>query len=90
MSFFKSYWDSLLSLFQTRKPDKFKNLPDRSKIDLVSKHCRANKETGREIFCPECDEINIVYHFSWASLKCWSCGIFVEKYQWWTRKNQIK
>lgn len=57
---------------------------------LVWKHCRANKETGREIFCPKCDEINIVYHFSWSSLKCWSCRTFVDKYEWWTKNNQTK
>ena len=90
MRFFNSYIEGLLSLFQTRKPEKFGILPDRSKIDKVWKNCRASKETGRELFCPKCHEINIVYHFSWASLKCGFCETCVEKYQWWTRKNQLK
>ena len=47
----------------------------------VTKYTRAGKN-GKQIVCPECDNIRTVYHFSWSGLTCLSCKQSVDKYEW--------
>ena len=47
----------------------------------VNKYTRAGKY-GKAICCPECDNIQTVYHFSWSGLQCLSCKQSVDKYEW--------
>ena len=47
----------------------------------VTKYTRAGKY-GKAICCPECDNIQTVYHFSWSGLMCLSCKQSVDKYDW--------
>ena len=47
----------------------------------VTKYTRAGKY-GKAICCPECDNIQTVYHFAWSGLTCLSCKQSVDKYDW--------
>ena len=41
---------------------------------------------GREIICPMCDHVSIVYNFSWLSLSCKHCECeYIPKISWWTK-----
>ena len=51
------------------------------KNSYVTKYTRAGKY-GKAICCPECDNIQTVYHFSWSGLTCLSCKQSVDKYDW--------
>ena len=52
-----------------------------NKNSYVTKYTRAGKY-GKAICCPECDNIQTVYHFSWSGLTCLSCKQSVDKYEW--------
>ena len=47
----------------------------------VTKYTRAGKY-GKAIVCPECDNIQTVYHFAWSGLTCLNCKQSVDKYEW--------
>ena len=47
----------------------------------VTKYTRAGKY-GKAIVCPECDNIQTVYHFAWSGLTCLHCKQSVDKYEW--------
>ena len=47
----------------------------------VTKYTRAG-QFGKAICCPECDNIQTVYHFSWSGLTCLKCKQSVDKYSW--------
>ena len=47
----------------------------------VTKYTRAGKN-GKQIVCPECDNIQTVYHFGWSALTCHKCKQSVYKYEW--------
>ena len=55
--------------------------PLSNKNSCVTKYTRAGKY-GKAICCPECDNIQTVYHFSWSGLTCLSCKQSVDKYEW--------
>ena len=52
-----------------------------NKNSCVTKYTRAGKY-GKAICCPECDNIQTVYHFAWSGLQCLSCKQSVDKYEW--------
>ena len=52
-----------------------------NKNSYVTKYTRAGKY-GKAICCPECDNIQTVYHFSWSGLTCLNCKQSVDKYDW--------
>ena len=52
-----------------------------NKNSCVTKYTRAGKY-GKAIVCPECDNIQTVYHFAWSGLQCLSCKQSVDKYSW--------
>ena len=47
----------------------------------VTKHTRAGKD-GKFIVCPQCDQGNFVFHFSWSALSCQHCDTMIDKYDW--------
>ena len=51
------------------------------KNSCVTKYTRAGKY-GKAICCPECDNIQTVYHFGWSALTCHKCKQSVYKYEW--------
>ena len=53
----------------------------------VTKYTRAGKY-GKAICCPECDNIQSVYHFGWSALTCHKCKQSVDKYRWKVRTIQ--
>ena len=47
----------------------------------LTRYTRAGYK-GKEIMCHECKEWGKVYHFSWYSLGCTSCGEMIDKEKW--------
>ena len=52
-----------------------------NKNSYITKYTRAGKY-GKQIVCPECDNIQTVYHFGWSALTCHKCKQSVYKYEW--------
>ena len=52
-----------------------------NKNSYVTKYTRAGKN-GKQIVCPECDNIRRVYHFNFSGLTCPECKQSVDKYSW--------
>lgn len=53
----------------------------------VDKTTRAPR-AGRLIFCPHCEHVAWVFHFSWAALTCGGCARMVDKTDWKTKATQ--
>ena len=53
----------------------------------VTKYTRGGKY-GKQLVCPECDNIIRVYHFSFSGLTCPKCKQSVDKYDWKVRTIQ--
>ena len=51
------------------------------KNSYVTKYTRGGKY-GKQLVCPECDNIIRVYHFSFSGLTCPKCKQSVDKYRW--------
>ena len=47
----------------------------------VTKYTRGGKY-GKQLVCPECDNIIRIYHFSFSGLTCPKCKQSVDKYRW--------
>ena len=47
----------------------------------VNRYTRAGKD-GKFIVCPNCDQGNFVFHFSWSALSCQHCDTMIDKYDW--------
>ena len=66
-------------------PRREANAPDfkdiSNKNSCVTKYTRAGKN-GKQIVCPECDNIRTVYHFNFSGLTCPQCKQSVDKYSW--------
>ena len=66
-------------------PKRDTNAADFSPISInnsyVTKYTRAGKY-GKQIVCPECDNIQTVYHFNFSGLTCPECKQSVDKYRW--------
>ena len=52
-----------------------------NKNSYITKYTRAGKY-GKQIVCPECDNIRRVYHFNFSGLTCPECKQSVDKYSW--------
>ena len=52
-----------------------------NKNSYVTKYTRGGKN-GKQIVCPECDNIRRVYHFNFSGLTCPECKQSVDKYSW--------
>ena len=55
----------------------------------VTKYTRAGKN-GKQLVCPECDNIIRIYHFNFSGLTCPKCKQSVAKYDWKVRTIQDK
>ena len=60
-----------------------------NKNSYVTKYTRGGKY-GKQLVCPECDNIIRVYHFSFSGLTCPKCKQSVDKYRWKVRTIQDK
>ena len=58
-----------------------------NKNSCVTKYTRGGKN-GKQLVCPECDNIIRVYHFSFTGLTCPKCKQSVDKYDWKVRRVQ--
>ena len=53
----------------------------------VTKYTKGGKY-GKQLVCPECDNIIRIYHFSFSGLTCPKCKQSVDKYRWKVRTIQ--
>ena len=68
----------------------FHNKTNKNSEDIyVTRYTRAGKN-GKQIVCPECDNIRTVYHFNFSGLTCPECKQSVAKYDWKVRTIQDK
>ena len=66
----------------------FKDKTNKNSKDIyVTRYTRRGKY-GKQIVCPECDNIIRVYHFSFSGLTCPKCKQSVDKYRWKVRTIQ--
>ena len=63
--------------------------PISNKNSYVTKYTRGGKN-GKQLVCPECDNIIRIYHFSFSGLTCPQCKQSVAKYDWKVRTIQDK
>lgn len=47
----------------------------------VNRYTRSGKD-GKVIQCPNCQNNQIVYHFSWSAITCQSCKQLIDKLEW--------
>ena len=66
----------------------FKDQTNKNSEDIyVTKYTRGGKN-GKQLVCPECDNIIRIYHFSFSGLTCPKCKQSVDKYNWKVRTIQ--
>ncbi len=53
----------------------------------VTRYTRGGKN-GKQLVCPECDNIIRIYHFNFSGLTCPKCKQSVDKYRWKVRTIQ--
>ena len=66
----------------------FKDISNKNSKDIyVTRYTRGGKY-GKQLVCPECDNIIRVYHFNFSGLTCPKCKQSVDKYSWKVRTIQ--
>ena len=66
----------------------FKDKTNKNSEDIyVTRYTRGGKY-GKQLVCPECDNIIRIYHFAWSGLVCPECKESVDKYSWKVRTIQ--
>ena len=66
----------------------FSNKTNKNFKDIyVTRYTRGGKY-GKQLVCPECDNIIRIYHFSFSGLTCPKCKQSVDKYRWKVRTIQ--
>ena len=66
----------------------FKDKTNKNSEDIyVTRYTRGGKN-GKQLVCPECDNIIRIYHFSFSGLTCPKCKQSVDKYRWKVRTIQ--
>ena len=66
----------------------FQNKTNKNSMDNnVTRYTRGGKN-GKQLVCPECDNIIRIYHFSFSGLTCPQCKQSVDKYDWKVRTIQ--
>ena len=66
----------------------FKNKTNKNSEDIyVTRYTRGGKN-GKQLVCPDCDNIIRIYHFSFSGLTCPKCKQSVDKYSWKVRTIQ--
>ena len=59
------------------------------KSSNVTRYTRGGKN-GKQLVCPDCDNIIRIYHFNFSGLTCPKCKQSVDKYDWKVRAIQDK
>ena len=68
----------------------FKDKTNKNSEDIyVTRYTRGGKN-GKQLVCPECDNIIRIYHFSFSGLVCPQCKQSVDKYSWKVKTIQDK
>ena len=68
----------------------FHNKTNKNSEDIyVTRYTRGGKN-GKQLVCPECDNIIRIYHFSFSGLVCPQCKQSVDKYSWKVKTIQDK
>jgi len=68
----------------------FSNKTNKNSEDIyVTRYTRGGKN-GKQLVCPECDNIIRIYHFSFSGLTCPQCKQSVDKYSWKVKTIQDK
>ena len=68
----------------------FKDKTNKNSDDIyVTRYTRGGKN-GKQLVCPECDNIIRIYHFNFSGLVCPQCKQSVDKYDWKVRTIQDK
>ena len=68
----------------------FKDKTNKNSEDIyVTRYTRGGKN-GKQLVCPECDNIIRIYHFSFSGLTCPKCKQSVDKYSWKVRTTEGK
>ena len=68
----------------------FQNKTNKNSMDNnVTRYTRGGKN-GKQLVCPECDNIIRIYHISFSGLTCPQCKQSVAKYDWKVRAIQDK
>ena len=66
----------------------FKDKTNKNSEDIyVTRYTRGGKN-GKQLVCPDCDNIIRIYHFSFSGLVCPKCKQSVDKYRWKVRTIQ--
>ncbi len=66
----------------------FKDQTNKNSEDIyVTRYTRGGKN-GKQLVCPECDNIIRIYHFNFSGLVCPKCKQSVDKYSWKVRTIQ--
>ena len=66
----------------------FKTQTNKNSEDIyVTRYTRGGKN-GKQLVCPDCDNIIRIYHFSFTGLTCPKCKQSVDKYRWKVRTIQ--
>ena len=66
----------------------FKTQTNKNSEDIyVTRYTRGGKY-GKQLVCPDCDNIIRIYHFSFTGLTCPKCKQSVDKYRWKVRTIQ--
>ena len=72
---------------EANAPD-FKTQTNKNSEDIyVTRYTRGGKY-GKQLVCPDCDNIIRIYHFSFSGLTCPKCKQSVDKYRWKVRTIQ--
>ena len=66
----------------------FKNKTNKNSEDNYGTRYTRGGKYGKQIVCPECDNIIRIYHFSFSGLTCPKCKQSVDKYRWKVRTIQ--
>lgn len=58
-------------------------------LNKVDKHTRAGK-SGKLIVCPQCHNVERVYHFAWSATVCPKCKKTINKYDYFISRKLRK
>ena len=59
-------------------------------MSKVNRYTKASKVNGKAIYCPKCDALNRVYHFSWSAITCGGCKEMIDKTDWNVKDGGMK
>jgi len=54
----------------------------------MTRYSRCKRYSGALIKCPECQNIDKIFHLSWSALMCRNCKGMIDKYDWSIEKGK--